>query len=115
MAKKEKELKPSENKNGMKPIGTRKDVFNRKAEKTTGGLTRTDLMLNSQGKVVSKRRHDLAVSAWEKNPDLRVKFIEGQVPLLNAAKTKKNMATTTTRKGKQSEKKANAIVRKRNK
>jgi hypothetical protein len=96
MAKREKEPKGS-SKKAMKPIGTRKDVYNRKAERTTGGLIRTDLMLNSQGKVVRKRRHELAVSAWERNPDLRTKFAEGQAPLLNAAKVKKTVARTTSK------------------
>ena len=75
-------------KKAMKPVG--KEVYNRTAERTTGGLTRPDLMLNSHGKVVSKRRHELAVAAWEGNPDLRTKFAEG--PLLNAAKAKKTTA-----------------------
>jgi len=39
-----------------KLIGTREDVWNCKAYKTTGGLTKNDLMLNTTGKIVSKKK-----------------------------------------------------------
>ena len=39
-----------------KLIGTREDVWNCKAFKTTGGLTKNDLMLNTCGKIVSKKK-----------------------------------------------------------
>lgn len=39
-----------------KLIGTREDVWHCKAFKTTGGLTKNDLMLNACGKIVSKKK-----------------------------------------------------------
>ncbi len=39
-----------------KLIGSREDVWNCKAYKTTGGLNKNDLMLNSTGKIVSKKK-----------------------------------------------------------
>jgi DVNP family len=39
-----------------KLIGTREDVWNKKAYKTTGGLIKNDLMLNTNGKIVSKKK-----------------------------------------------------------
>lgn len=39
-----------------KLIGTREEVWNCKVYKTTGGLTKNDLMLNSNGKIVSKKK-----------------------------------------------------------
>jgi hypothetical protein len=39
-----------------KLIGSREDVWNNKAYKTTGGLNKNDLMLNSNGKIVSKKK-----------------------------------------------------------
>jgi hypothetical protein len=39
-----------------KLIGTREEVWNSKVYKTTGGLTKNDLMLNSNGKIVSKKK-----------------------------------------------------------
>jgi hypothetical protein len=39
-----------------KLIGTREDVWNCKAYKTTGGLNKHDLMLNHSGKIVSKKK-----------------------------------------------------------
>jgi len=37
-------------------VGSREDVWNCKAYKTTGGLTKKDLMLNHNGKIVSKKK-----------------------------------------------------------
>jgi hypothetical protein len=39
-----------------KLIGSRQDVWNCKAYKTTGGLNKNDLMLNTSGKIVSKKK-----------------------------------------------------------
>jgi phage anti-repressor protein len=39
-----------------KLIGTREEVWNCKVYKTTGGLTKNDLMLNTSGKIVSKKK-----------------------------------------------------------
>ena len=39
-----------------KLIGSREDVWNCKAYKTTGGLNKNDLMLNTTGKIVSKKK-----------------------------------------------------------
>ena len=39
-----------------KLVGSREDVWNNKAYKTTGGLNKNDLLLNSQGKIVSKKK-----------------------------------------------------------
>ena len=43
-----------------KRIGTRDDVYNGLCEHTKGGLTKEDLVLNSKGKVVSKKMSELA-------------------------------------------------------
>jgi phage anti-repressor protein len=37
-------------------VGSREDVWNCKAYKTTGGLTKNDLILNHNGKIVSKKK-----------------------------------------------------------
>ena len=39
----------------IKTIGSRDDVYSGKAKKTSGGLTKDMLCLNSKGKVVSKK------------------------------------------------------------
>jgi len=39
-----------------KLVGSREDVWNKKAYKTTGGLIKNDLMLNTNGKIVSKKK-----------------------------------------------------------
>jgi hypothetical protein len=45
----------------MQNIGTRKAVMNGGATKTSGGLKKKDLMINTRGKIVSKKLHNLAV------------------------------------------------------
>jgi len=45
----------------MQNIGTRKAVMNGGAKKTSGGLKKKDLMINTRGKIVSKKLHNLAV------------------------------------------------------
>jgi len=39
-----------------KICGSREDVWNCKAYKTSGGLTKNDLILNKYGKIVSKKK-----------------------------------------------------------
>lgn len=38
-------------------VGSKRQVYNGSASRTSGGLTRTDLMKNRRGKVVSRRKH----------------------------------------------------------
>ena len=37
-------------------VGSREDVWNSKAYKTSGGLIKDDLMINTNGKIVSKKK-----------------------------------------------------------
>ena len=48
-----------------KIIGTRREVWDREAEKTAGGLKREDLTLNKQKKIVSKRKQKAAIENWD--------------------------------------------------
>ena len=41
-------------------IGSRAEVFHGKAEKTTGGLRKKDLMKNKRGEIVSVKKHRTA-------------------------------------------------------
>jgi len=41
----------------VQKYGSRAKVMHGGAEKTTGGLTRDDLMYNGKGRIVSKKRH----------------------------------------------------------
>ena len=65
------------NKNGVydinnkiyeKCFGSREDVWNCKAYKTTGGLIKNDLMINTCGKIVSKKKsiHETIINRFEK-------------------------------------------------
>jgi hypothetical protein len=40
--------------------GSRRQVFNGNADETSGGLTRSDLMMNKHGRIVSKKKHGTA-------------------------------------------------------
>lgn len=41
----------------MQTIGTRAQVWHGTAKKTSGGLTKTNLMKNKHGRIVSRRKH----------------------------------------------------------
>jgi len=44
----------------MLTIGSRAQVWHGTAKKTSGGLTRTHLMMNKSGRIVSKAKHNTA-------------------------------------------------------
>lgn len=48
-----------------KTIGSRVQVMNGTAYKTSGGLTEKDLMLNKWGRIVSKKRYAAAMQRWK--------------------------------------------------
>lgn len=48
-----------------KTIGSRVQVMNGTALKTSGGLTKNDLMLNKWGRIVSKKRYAAAMNRWK--------------------------------------------------
>lgn len=57
-----------------KTIGTRNEVWKKKAQRTAGGLTKEDLCQNpNTGKIVSKKLRDRALERM-KNPDPDDKF-----------------------------------------
>jgi len=41
----------------MKTFGSRSEVWHGNAKKTTGGLTKKDLLKNKHGELVSKKKH----------------------------------------------------------
>ena len=50
----------------MHVIGTKAQVFHGTAEKTSGGLRKSDLMKNKRGRIVSKKKHALGLKAFSK-------------------------------------------------
>ena len=48
-------------------IGSKLMVWRGQAHKTSGGLTKGDLMLNKRGKGVSKKAHDAGKRAFKRN------------------------------------------------
>jgi hypothetical protein len=43
-----------------KTIGTRAEVYHNTARRTSGGLTKSELMMNKHGRIVSKKKHNTA-------------------------------------------------------
>lgn len=43
-----------------KTIGTRAEVYHGTARRTSGGLTKGEIMMNKHGRIVSKRKHNTA-------------------------------------------------------
>ncbi len=44
----------------IKTIGSRAEVFHGTAKKTSGGLTKNDLIMNKRGRIVSKKKSERA-------------------------------------------------------
>lgn len=49
----------------MQIIGSKADVFNGKASRTSGNLTREDLMINKRNRIVSRKAYLAAVDRYE--------------------------------------------------
>ncbi len=50
-----------------KKVGSKSQVWNGTAEKTSGGLKIGDLMENKNGKIVSKKQHAAGLKAFANN------------------------------------------------
>lgn len=59
-----KSTKKTADKDKIKTVGSRREVWNGRAKKTSGGLTKADLILNSSGKPVSKAQHEKGIKQF---------------------------------------------------
>lgn len=59
----------------------RRDVFEGRREKTSGGLRQDDLMLNSRGRVVSRAKNAQGKKIYKTNPIVRQKLQAEQAKL----------------------------------
>jgi hypothetical protein len=89
----------------LKTFGTRREVWNGKAKKTAGGLTKDKLVLNPSGRVVSKAQREKGLKQYSvlnrwrthldsfraEHPNLSLKE-----QMIGASKTYKKKATTAT-------------------
>lgn len=48
-------------------IGSKAQVYHGTAERTSGGLHKDDLMKNKNGRIVSKKKHELGIIAFKRN------------------------------------------------
>ena len=99
----------------IKTVGTKSEVYNSKAKRTSGGLKKNDLMLNRHGRVVSKKQHArgklqaVALKNWQthlkkfhsKNPSLSLKEA-----MVGAKKTYKKTKAKKAKKNKKKTKKS---------
>ena len=65
----------------MKTFGSRAEVFHGAAEKTTGGLTKSDLFQNKYGEITSKKASKAALERMEE---------EGKKAMVKVFKPKKS-------------------------
>jgi hypothetical protein len=49
----------------VKKFGTRSEVYDELAERTRGGLTKTDLIVSRTGKIVSKKKSEMARKSYQ--------------------------------------------------
>lgn len=70
----------------MQIIGSKADVFNGKATRTSGNLTREDLMINRRNKIVSRKAYQAALNRYETR----------KKDLINAAREGKRRACVPT-------------------
>ena len=52
-----------------KSVGSKLEVYRGKASHRSGGLKKDDLMKNKQGKVVSKKKHEVGMTTGKANLD----------------------------------------------
>ena len=48
-------------------VGTKAEVWHGTADKTSGGLTKDKLMKNKNGRIVSKRKHEIGMKMFKEN------------------------------------------------
>ena len=65
----------------IKARGSREEVWAGQARRTSGGLTKDDIMMNARGKLVSKKQSD---SAKERYPALKAKLCATPLPAAQA-------------------------------
>ena len=73
----------------VKRYGSRSEVFDDLAEKTRGGLTKTDLILSKGGKIVSKRKSEMARASYKKFGFNKRVVEEEEEPAKETQKTRK--------------------------
>jgi len=74
----------------VKLVGSRAEVFHGSAQRTTGRLTKDDLMKNKAGRIVSRKRHEAGKGA------LRYLHAKGYIAVKGAFGCAKKSETVTT-------------------
>jgi hypothetical protein len=75
----------------MQTIGSRAQVWHGTAKKTSGGLTKTHLMMNKHGRIVSKKKHASGKKTIKNLKKLGYVAKKGQFKLFHKLKRSKKM------------------------
>lgn len=75
----------------MQTVGTRAQVWHGTAKKTSGGLTKTNLMKNKHGRIVSKRKHASGKKTIKNLKKLGYVAKKGEFKLFHKRKHSKKM------------------------
>lgn len=75
----------------MQSTGTRAQVWHGTAKKTSGGLTKTNLMKNKHGRIVSRRKHASGKKTIKNLKKLGYVAKKGEFTLFHKAKNSKKM------------------------
>jgi hypothetical protein len=85
----------------MKTFGSRAEVWHGNAKKTTGGLTKKDLLKNKHGRIVSRKKHSME-KKMKRLEKAGYKTKKGQFGAVKSEQKRKT--AKKSRKGKKSKK-----------
>lgn len=74
----------------MQTTGTRAQVWHGNAKKTSGGLTKKNLMMNKHGRIVSRRKHASGKKTIKRLEKLGYKAKKGVFKLFHKHSNRKN-------------------------
>jgi hypothetical protein len=80
-------------------VGSKAQVFHGTVDKTSGGLTRKDLMQNKHGRIVSRRKHALGQKQVKKLFAMGFKPTKGKFMKMSRKMMVKSGKKRATRKG----------------
>jgi len=71
----------------VRRVGSKAEVFHSTCEVTSGGLTKKDLMMTKNGRIVSKKKHAQGKKAIKRLFSLGYKPKKGQFTLMRKSKS----------------------------
>ncbi len=84
----------------IKTVGSKAEVYHQTAKKTSGGLTKKDLMKTKHGRIVSKKKHALGKKSIKRLQKLGYVAKKGTFKLFRKSDSKKHRKTASKKHGK---------------